>query len=253
MVHPQSGDRLEDVEDQFAFAETEQHRGGRAEFHATGGQRHQVRGDAVEFHEHHPHDLRAFGDEILDAEQLLDAEAVGRLVVERGEVVHARDEGDALRPVAEFEVLLDSGVQIADSAAGLRAGLAVDLEDQAQHPVGGRVLGAHVDDDVVLTAVAYGSGDVVPVASDGVEDGLVRNAEYEAVRRAFLAQPERCRRLLAYVAAMDRPDYDNIAAALGMKRGSIGPTRGRCLNKLRTTLLADPGWSRGEERDDDAV
>jgi len=95
--------------------------------------------------------------------------------------------------------------------------------------------------------------DIQEPVIEGIEDGLVRNAEHEAVRRAFLAQPERCRRLLAYVAAMDRPDYDNIAEALGMKRGSIGPTRGRCLNKLRTTLLADPGWSRGEERDDDAV
>ncbi|WP_084546690.1 RNA polymerase sigma factor [Glycomyces arizonensis] len=88
---------------------------------------------------------------------------------------------------------------------------------------------------------------------EGIEDGLVRDTEHEAVRRAFLAQPERCRRLLAYVAAVDRPDYDDISEALGMKRGSIGPTRGRCLDKLRKTLLADPGWSRGEERDDDAA
>lgn len=86
---------------------------------------------------------------------------------------------------------------------------------------------------------------------EGIEDGLVRDSEHEAVRRAFLAQPDRCRRLLAYVAAVDRPDYDDIAESLGMKRGSIGPTRGRCLNKLRKTLLADPGWGRGEEQDDD--
>src|SRR5690625_3036074 len=45
--------------------------------------------------------------------------------------------------------------------------------------------------------------DIQEPTIEGVEDGLVRNAEHEAVRRAFLAQPERCRRLLAYVAAMD--------------------------------------------------
>ena len=28
-----------------------------------------------------------------------------------------------------------------------------------------------------------------------------------------------------------------------MPIGSIGPTRGRCLAKLRELLLADPGWS----------
>lgn len=72
-----------------------------------------------------------------------------------------------------------------------------------------------------------------------------REFEHEAVRRAFLAQPERCRRILAYVAAADRPDYGDIAEALGMKRGSIGPTRGRCLDRLRKALLDDPAWGRG--------
>jgi RNA polymerase sigma factor (sigma-70 family) len=88
---------------------------------------------------------------------------------------------------------------------------------------------------------------------EDIEDGLVRVAEQEAVRRAFLAQPERCRRLLAFVATVARPDYDVIAEALGMKRGSIGPTRGRCLDKLRKTLLDDPSWGVGEERDEDAA
>lgn len=91
------------------------------------------------------------------------------------------------------------------------------------------------------------------VVSEGIEEGLVRNVEHEAVRRAFLAQSERCRRLLAFVAAVARPDYDVIAEALGMKRGSIGPTRGRCLDKLRRTLLDDPSWSGGEERDEKAT
>jgi RNA polymerase sigma factor (sigma-70 family) len=54
---------------------------------------------------------------------------------------------------------------------------------------------------------------------------------------------ERCRELLRVVAEVDRPDYAVVAEALGMPRGSIGPTRGRCLAKLREMLLADPGWS----------
>jgi RNA polymerase sigma factor (sigma-70 family) len=90
--------------------------------------------------------------------------------------------------------------------------------------------------------------DIQEPVVDGIEDRLVRDTEHEAVRRAFLAQPEKCRKLLAFVAAVDRPDYDDISEALGMKRGSIGPTRGRCLDKLRSTLEADPAWSRGEER-----
>lgn len=83
---------------------------------------------------------------------------------------------------------------------------------------------------------------------EGIEDGFVRDAEREAVRRAFLAQDDKCRALLAYVAAFSRPDYDVISEELGMKRGSIGPTRGRCLDKMRKTLLDDPSWGAGEER-----
>ena len=59
----------------------------------------------------------------------------------------------------------------------------------------------------------------------------------------FQRLPERCRVLLRIVAYVARPDYAAVAEALGMPTGSIGPTRGRCLAKLRAMLLADPGWS----------
>lgn len=54
--------------------------------------------------------------------------------------------------------------------------------------------------------------------------------------------PERCRALLRVIAFADRPDYAALAAALGMPVGSIGPTRGRCLAKLRLLLEADQSW-----------
>lgn len=49
--------------------------------------------------------------------------------------------------------------------------------------------------------------------------------------------PERCQRLLRIVAAEARPDYSVIATELDMPVGSIGPTRGRCLDKLRRELV----------------
>lgn len=58
---------------------------------------------------------------------------------------------------------------------------------------------------------------------------------------------ERCRRLLRIVAFEERPDYARIAQDLAMPIGSIGPTRQRCLGKLRTALQA-AGW-RGDTRD----
>jgi RNA polymerase sigma factor (sigma-70 family) len=48
--------------------------------------------------------------------------------------------------------------------------------------------------------------------------------------------PERCQRLLRIVAMEPRPDYARIAGELKMPIGSIGPTRGRCLDKLRHEL-----------------
>lgn len=54
--------------------------------------------------------------------------------------------------------------------------------------------------------------------------------------------PQRCRELLRVICFGDRPDYDSLAQALGMPKGSIGPTRGRCLAKLRAALSADPAW-----------
>ena len=56
------------------------------------------------------------------------------------------------------------------------------------------------------------------------------------------ALPERCRRLLAVIAFAPRPDYAAIADDMGMPVGSIGPTRGRCLEKLRKRLQGEE-WS----------
>ncbi len=52
---------------------------------------------------------------------------------------------------------------------------------------------------------------------------------------------DRCQRLLRVVAFDERPDYARIAQDLAMPVGSIGPTRQRCLGKLRTLLQSD-GW-----------
>jgi RNA polymerase sigma factor (sigma-70 family) len=53
---------------------------------------------------------------------------------------------------------------------------------------------------------------------------------------AVASLEERCRRLLRIVAFEERPDYAGIARDLAMPVGSIGPTRQRCLGKLRAAL-----------------
>lgn len=89
-----------------------------------------------------------------------------------------------------------------------------------------------------------------PEAADRAAEGPLDVAELIAAEerqrvlwRHIQRLSERCRALLRIVAFADRPDYAAVAEALGMPRGSIGPTRGRCLAKLREMLTADPAWS----------
>jgi len=79
--------------------------------------------------------------------------------------------------------------------------------------------------------------DRMEAGETGLEDSI---RSYE--RGAKLVK--RCRELLVAAFRADRPDYDQLAERLGMPRGSIGPTRGRCLNKLRT-LIEENAGARG--------
>ena len=54
-----------------------------------------------------------------------------------------------------------------------------------------------------------------------------------ALWQALSVLGERCRELLRVLMADPPPSYDAVSAALDMPVGSIGPTRARCLAKLR--------------------
>ena len=73
------------------------------------------------------------------------------------------------------------------------------------------------------------------------ESAVVLGDEQRLLWSCLARLPERCQRLLRIVAAEQRPDYTRIAADLQMPVGSIGPTRGRCLDKLRAELTRDGG------------
>jgi RNA polymerase sigma factor (sigma-70 family) len=80
-------------------------------------------------------------------------------------------------------------------------------------------------------------------AEDEAERGITSRLLWEAVSRLA----ERCQRLLRVIAFDDRPDYARLARDLAMPVGSIGPTRQRCLAKLRE-LLSDRGIAPLEGR-----
>lgn len=75
-------------------------------------------------------------------------------------------------------------------------------------------------------------------AATVIDDDMARRL-WDAVGRLS----ERCQRLLRVVAFSDRPDYASLSTDLGMPVGSIGPTRGRCLKKLREHLGQEQGWT----------
>ncbi len=77
---------------------------------------------------------------------------------------------------------------------------------------------------------------------ESVEDAVLRLSRDHRLWQHVEGLPERCRALLRVIAFADRPDYAELAKALEMPQGSIGPTRGRCLAKLRLALAADPSW-----------
>jgi RNA polymerase sigma factor (sigma-70 family) len=97
-----------------------------------------------------------------------------------------------------------------------------------------------------------------PLEEDNVENGDERNAakelvspfatpdellagwhRQEALRVAMDKLSSRCQELLALIFLdPDEPSYDDISEKLGMPKGSIGPSRNRCLQQMRTLLEA---------------
>jgi RNA polymerase sigma factor (sigma-70 family) len=86
------------------------------------------------------------------------------------------------------------------------------------------------------------TGTAERVTDETVEDEVLRSETQTRLWQHVEQLPERCRALLRVIAFADRPDYAELAKALGMPQGSIGPTRGRCLAKLRLSLANDPSW-----------
>jgi RNA polymerase sigma factor (sigma-70 family) len=76
-----------------------------------------------------------------------------------------------------------------------------------------------------------------PADEPPLEEELVRLEEQQIVRLAMAQLDERCRQLLILLFyRLDVVPYAEVAVALGVPEGSIGPTRARCLQKLRRIL-----------------
>jgi RNA polymerase sigma factor (sigma-70 family) len=76
----------------------------------------------------------------------------------------------------------------------------------------------------------------LPDLAPGSEEQVITDDQRRALWLAVGRLSPRCQELLRIIAFVPRPDYQAVAAELGMPTGSVGPTRGRCLAKLRAQL-----------------
>jgi len=71
-----------------------------------------------------------------------------------------------------------------------------------------------------------------------VDERLLADERARAVREAMTSLPSRWQQLIELLMADPPASYAEISDQLGLPVGSIGPTRGRCLERLRVLLQA---------------
>jgi RNA polymerase sigma factor (sigma-70 family) len=92
-------------------------------------------------------------------------------------------------------------------------------------------------DDAELDIAAAVAAVAVARAPD-VDERLLADERDQVVRDALSRLPGRWQRLLEMLMADPPVPYTEISDQLGLPVGSIGPTRGRCLARLRVLLQA---------------
>jgi RNA polymerase sigma factor (sigma-70 family) len=89
-----------------------------------------------------------------------------------------------------------------------------------------------VDDDTVFDRAASDAG-------PAIDADLLRDERDTGLWKAFSRISDRCQRLLRVLSADPPPSYEDISETFDMPIGSIGPTRQRCLDRLRVELVAE--------------
>jgi RNA polymerase sigma factor (sigma-70 family) len=113
--------------------------------------------------------------------------------------------------------------------------------------------------DPLDTTAAGASGVPVVLDESAPDDGLLAAERQQALRDSFAELGPRCRQLIGMLVAEPPATYEEISEKLDIPMGSIGPTRSRCLQKLRDCPSmvrflgsVSAGTSRKDERRDTA-
>ena len=80
------------------------------------------------------------------------------------------------------------------------------------------------------------SVEVADVAAPSVDERLIDDEQLQQVLGAFDDMSPKCQEILRLLCTDPPLDYDAVSELLEMPIGSIGPTRSRCLDRLRRLL-----------------
>jgi RNA polymerase sigma factor (sigma-70 family) len=173
---------------------------------------------------------------LVDAARQGDEDALGQIVTElspllwqaaRAAGLNSGDAEDVLQTV--WMRLLDHLDDIHTSAA--LTGWLVTTTRREAWRVGAAARKQRPSDTDLFAAL--------PDRGPGSEEQVIIDDQRRILWAAIGQLSPRCQELLRIIAFVPRPDYVAVAAELGMPIGSIGPTRGRCLAKLRALLGGD--------------
>ena len=130
----------------LALLEAPERRGQRADIHRLRRDVEEMRKQPADLGIEHADELAAARH--LDAEQPLDGEAEGVLLVHRRDVVEPVEIGHRLQIGLVLDQLLGAAMEQADMRIDALDDLAVELEHQAQHAMRRRMLRPEVDVEV---------------------------------------------------------------------------------------------------------
>ena len=92
--------------------------------------------------------------------------------------------------------------------------------------------------------------DIADEAAPELDERLIADERRAGVAAAFNQLSPSCRQLLRLLSADPPLDYETISEMIDRPIGSIGPTRSRCLERLRRVLeLSERGDRAGTEKD----
>lgn len=87
--------------------------------------------------------------------------------------------------------------------------------------------------DPLDAAAEHFVGASAPAGEDTIDQDLLKAERHQALRDAYAQLAPRCRQMVALLLRDPPMSYEEIGERLGIPVGSVGPTRGRCVHKLR--------------------